>query len=284
MRIQGRLPSGTMADEHCYEDVDFELEGGVAVIRLNRPEQLNTFTGRMGVELADAYRRCDEDDAVRAVVLTGAGTAFCAGADMSAGEETFARPDGADFSAAAVAVPAWEVRKPVIAALNGHAIGLGLTLALQCDLRIVAEEGKYGIVQVRRGVMPDAYAHWTLPRLVGLERAADLLLTGRKIGGREAAEIGLASRCVLADQVLDAALEIAREIAVHTAPLSVAITKRLLWESPNLTREQVEQRETALHHVLMGAPDAGEGVLAWLERRAPRWTSSVRRDWPRWPR
>ena len=102
--------------------------------------------------------------------------------------------------------------------------------------------------------------------------------------GREAAEIGLASRCVPAARVLDTALEIARDIAAHTAPLSVAITKRLLWDSPNLTREEVEQRETEMHHVLMGAPDALEGVMAWLERRAPNWTSSVRRDWPRWPR
>lgn len=266
-----------------YEDISFRLDDGVAVICLDRPDARNAFSGRMGRELADAYRRCDDDDAVRVVILTGAGSAFCVGADMSAGDETFARQEDPGFSASAVAVPAWEVRKPVIAALNGHAIGLGLTLALQCDLRIVAAEGKYGIVQVRRGVMPDAYAHWTLPRLVGLERAADLLLTGRKLTGEEAAAMGLASRCVPAAQVLAAALEIARDLAVHTAPLSVAITKRLLWESPNLTRSEVEARETALHHVLMGAPDAIEGVRAWLERRAPAWTGSVRDDWPDWP-
>jgi enoyl-CoA hydratase/carnithine racemase len=267
-----------------YEDISFELAEGIAIVRLDRPEHLNAFSGRMGEELADAWRRCDRDDAVRVVVLTGSGSAFCSGADLAAGEDTFAKQDESDFSASAVAVPAWEVRKPVIAALNGHAIGLGLTLALQCDLRIVAEEGKYGIVQVRRGVMPDAYAHWTLPRLVGLERAADLLLTGRKVSGSEAAAMGLASRCVPADRVLETALEIARDIARNTAPLSVAITKRLLWESPNLTREEVEQRETAMHHVLMGRPDAVEGVMAWLERRAPRWTSSVHDDWPDWPR
>jgi len=278
--MSGRLPSRAMA----YEDIRFDLENGVAVVQLNRPDQLNTFSGRMGEELADAWRRCDSDDAVRVVVLTGAGSAFCAGADMGAGEETFAKQDEGEFSASAVAVPAWEVRKPIIAAMNGHAIGLGLTLALQCDLRIVAEDAKYGIVQVRRGVMPDAYAHWTLPRLIGLERAADLLLTGRKVSGSEAAAMGLASRCVAADRVLETALEIARDMAVHTAPLSVAVTKRLLWESPNLTREQVEQRETALHHVLMGRKDAIEGVMAWLERRKPAWTSSVRDDWPDWPR
>jgi enoyl-CoA hydratase/carnithine racemase len=268
-----------------YEDIAFELSTGVAIIRLNRPDQMNTFSGRMGVELADAYRRCDGDDDVRVVILTGAGQAFCAGADMSAGEDTFARQESAEFSAAGVEVPAFEVRKPVIAAMNGHAIGLGLTLALQCDLRIVAEEGKYGILQVRRGVMPDAYAHWTLPRLVGMERAADLLLTGRKLSGREAFEMGIASRCLPADQVLDAAVEMAREIAVNTAPLSVAITKRLLWESPNLTADEVGHRETELHHHLMGREDAIEGVMAWIERRAPKWKLSVARDWPeKWPK
>ena len=266
-----------------YEDIAFEIEEGVAVVRLDRPEHLNTFSGKMGVELADAYRRCDRDDAIRAVVLTGAGTAFCAGADMTAGEETFASQEREGFSAAAVAVPAWEVRKPVIAAMTGHAIGIGFTLALQCDMRLVAEEGKYGVVQVRRGVMPDGYSHWTLPRLVGLERAAELLLTGRKLSGREAADAGLALRCLPGDEVLGAALAIARDIAENTAPLSVAITKKLLWESPGLTPAQVEQRETELHHHLMGRPDAVEGVMAWLERRRPEWKSSVVKDWPEWP-
>ena len=267
----------------AYEDIALDLTDGVAVIRLDRPEHLNAFSGQMGVELADAYRRCDEDDDVRAVILTGSGSAFCAGADMAAGEETFASQDREAFSAAAVAVPAWEVRKPVIAAMNGHAIGIGFTLALQCDLRIVADEGKYGIVQVRRGVMPDAYSHWTLPRLVGMERAADLLLTGRKITGAEAVQMGLAGRCLPAARVLDAGLEIAKDIALNTAPLSVAIAKRLLWESPNLSPAQVEHRETELHHHLMGRADAIEGVMAWLERRTPQWKSSVTKDWPEWP-
>ncbi|MFP6628712.1 MAG: enoyl-CoA hydratase-related protein [Myxococcota bacterium] len=266
-----------------YQDIDFELADGVAVIRLDRPEHLNTFSGTMGSELTHAYRRCDDDDAVRVVILTGAGTAFCAGADMTAGEETFASQNSEGFSASGVEMPAWEVRKPVIAAMNGHAIGIGFTLALQCDLRISAEEGKYGIVQVRRGVMPDAYSHWTLPRLVGMERAADLLLTGRKLTGREVVEIGLAGRCLPGDQVLGAALETARDIAENTAPLSVAISKRLLWESPGLTPAQVEHRETELHHHLMGREDAAEGVMAWLERRKPQWKSSVKKDWPEWP-
>jgi enoyl-CoA hydratase/carnithine racemase len=267
-----------------YEDILFETHNGVAVITLNRPEALNAFSGRMGEEWSHAYRTCDADDAIRAVVVTGAGRAFCAGADMSAGEETFAKQESASFSACPIDPPAWELCKPVIAALNGHAIGLGLTLALHCDLRIVADEGKYGILQVRRGVMPDAYAHWTLPRLIGAERAADLLLTGRKIGGQEAAAMGLASRSLPAAEVLPAALDIAREIATQTAPLSVAITKRLLWESTELTAAQVIHRETELHHHLMGKSDAIEGVMAYLERRPPRFTLSPKKDFPDWPK
>jgi enoyl-CoA hydratase/carnithine racemase len=238
----------------------------------------------MGEELGHAYRTCDEDDAIRAVVVTGAGAAFCVGADLGAGDATFATQDAARFSAAGVDPPAWEVRKPVIAAMNGHAVGIGLTLALQCDLRILALEGRYGVVQVRRGVMPDAYSHWTLPRLVGIERAADLLLTGRKMTGDEALRMGIASRALPTAEVLPAALEVAHDIAANTAPLSVAITKRLLWESPGLDWREVGRRETALHHHLLGAPDAIEGVRAFLERRAPEFSARVSRDWPDWPR
>ena len=268
----------------AYEDIRFEVTDGVAVITLDRPDRLNAFTGTMGRELGEAYRRCDESDSIRAVVLTGAGRAFCAGADLAAGGDTFERRAESDFSAAGVEPPAWKVRKLVIAAVNGHAVGIGFTLALQCDLRILAREGKYGILQVRRGVMGDAYSHWTLPRLVGMERAADLLLTGRRMGGDEAGTMGLASRVLEADQVLPAALEIAREVAEQAAPLSLAVSKHLLWRSPQLTPEEVGDEETRLHHHLMGREDAREGALAWIEKRRPSWKSSVANDWPEEPR
>jgi enoyl-CoA hydratase/carnithine racemase len=266
-----------------YADLDFSIDAGVAVITLDRPDHLNAFSGDMGRSLGRAYRDCDADDAVRAIVLTGAGRAFCAGADMSAGEQTFAPQEGDDFSAAAVDPPAFALRKPVIAAVNGHAIGLGFTLALQCDIRILARDGKYGVVQVRRGIMPDAYAHWTLPRIVGTARAAEVLLTGERFSGERAMDLGLASRLLPAAEVLPAALEIARDIAQHTAPLSVAVSKRLLWESSGLSAADVERKETALHHHLMRRPDAIEGVMAYVERREPAWTGSVADDFPEWP-
>jgi enoyl-CoA hydratase/carnithine racemase len=267
-----------------YKDIRFDVNEGVAVIELHRPDHLNAYSGLMGEELGKAYRFCDQEDSIRAVILTGAGKAFCAGADMSAGEDTFGKQDAKSFSAAGVDPPAWEVRKPVIAAINGHAVGIGFTLALHCDMRIIANEGKYGVLQVRRGVMPDSYSHWTLPRLVGMERAADLLLTGRKINGQEAYEMGIASRALPADEVLPAAIAIARDVALNTAPLSVAVTKKLLWESPNLTWAQVGHKETELHHHIMGKSDAIEGAMAWIERRPPKWRLSVKNDWPDWPK
>ena len=164
------------------ETLRLEVTGGIAVITLDRPERRNAFTATMGVELSDAYRACDEDDDVRAVVLTGAPPAFCAGADLQAGGETFVGT-GEGFSAGGVDFPAWRVRKPVIAAVNGHAIGIGLTLALQCDFRVLAAEATYGVVQARLGVMGDAWSHWTLPRLVGVAKAAEILLLGDTFDG-----------------------------------------------------------------------------------------------------
>ena len=256
-------------------DTQLEIDGATAIVRLNRPEQLNAFTGAMGRELEHLYRRCDAADDIRAVVLTGAGRTFCAGADLSGGAATFAPQDGASFSAAAVGFPAFRVRKPVIAAVNGHAVGLGLTLALQCDIRVMAREGKYGILQTRRGMIGDAYSHWTLPRIAGLAAAADILLTGRTFGGDEALQLGVASRVVPAAEVLATALEIARDVAENTAPLSVAMSKRLLWQSFALTAEEVERRETEQHHKLMAHPDAVEGPMAYLEKRPPKWKGRV---------
>lgn len=254
-----------------YETLLFGVDEGVATITLNRPEVRNAFGNNMGGELANAYERCDEDDSIRAVVLTGTPPAFCAGADMSSRQGTFEMRDADTFSAAAVAMPAWEVRKPVIAAVNGHAIGVGFTITLQCDIRIFAAEAKYGIVQVRRGVMGDAYCHWTLPRITGMSGAAEILLSGRMFDGHEAKELGVCSRVLPNADVLPAALELAHDIAANAAPLSVAYSKQLLWDTWALDPAGVERRETEAHRVLMTHPDAKEGPLAFLEKRSPDW-------------
>ena len=259
-------------------------DDGVLVATLNRPDTRNAFSGAMGRALGDIYRMADTDDTVRVVVLTGTPPAFCAGADFSSGSDVFERSDAPAFSANPVNPPAWRIRKPVIAAVNGHAIGVGFTLTLHCDRRFMARDAKYGIVQVRRGVMPDAMSHWTLPRLVGLANAADLLLTGRTFTGDEARELGVASRVLDNDDVLPHALEVAHDMAVNTAPVSVAVSKKLLWGTFSMTPDQVDRAETDLHHHLMGEADAREGVMAFLERRDPQWSLTVNDNWPdEWP-
>jgi enoyl-CoA hydratase/carnithine racemase len=263
-------------------DVTVDVDAGVAVLTLNRPEQLNAYTAAMGTLLGRAYRECDEDDDVRAIVVTGAGRAFCAGADFSGGTSPFeSPPDDASFSASPIDPAAFELRKPVIAAVNGHAIGIGLTIALQADLRIVADDAKYGVVQVRRGVIPDCMSHWTLTQLTTLGVAADILLTGRTFDGAEAVRLGVANRALPAEQVLDHALAVARDIAVNVAPMSAALCKRLLWDTAinHYTPRQVASLETQLHHRVMGSADAGEGVAAFLDHRPPRFRSRLSRDW-----
>jgi enoyl-CoA hydratase/carnithine racemase len=251
------------------------VDSGVATITLNRPQRRNAFGDGMREELADAYRFCDGDDTIRAIVLTGTPPAFCAGADLSEGEQTFADP-GVGFSASGIDVPAWSLSKPVIAAVNGHAIGLGLTLALQCDIRFFAADARYGVVQVRRGVVGDAYSHWVLPRLVGIANAAEILLTGATFDGHRAVQLGLGSRVLDGADVLPAALGLAHDIAVSTAPMSVAASKRLLWDSFDLDREAVGVRETEIHRAIMGHDDAKEGVRAYLAGRPPQWTGVPR--------
>jgi enoyl-CoA hydratase/carnithine racemase len=250
-------------------DVRLDVDDvGVAVITLDGPETLNAFSAGTASQLGSAYRRCDEDDDIRAVVLTGEGRAFCAGADLSEGSGAFDARDSS-FSASPVDPPAWEVRKLVVAAINGHAIGIGLTIALQCDVRLVAADARLAVPQVRRGMIGDCASHYTLRHAVGLAVAAEVLLTGATLSGEEAARRGIAGRALPADEVLPAALDLARDVAVNASPAAVAMSKRLLWA--DLSRDEVVSEETRLHHELMRHPDAAEGPLAWRERRPPQW-------------
>ncbi|WP_068181387.1 enoyl-CoA hydratase-related protein [Mycobacterium sp. UM_CSW] len=263
-------------------DMTIDIDQGVAVLTLNRPEHLNAYTAEMGALLSRAYRDCDADDDVRAIVLTGAGRAFCVGADFSGNISPFDAPSDRDaFSASPIDPAAFELRKPVIAALNGHAIGIGLTIALQADIRLVAEDAKYGVVQVRRGVIPDCMSHWTLAHLATLGVAAEVLLTGRTFTGAEAVALGVANRALPSERVLESAVEMARDIAAHVAPMSAALCKRLLWDSAvhNYSPRQVASLETQLHHRVMGTADAREGVTAFLDRRPPRFSSRLSADW-----
>ncbi|MEP5766236.1 MAG: enoyl-CoA hydratase-related protein [Halieaceae bacterium] len=265
------------------EELLLDVQDGIGLITLNRPEARNTLSADMIDGLGEAYRRCDGDDAVRVVVLTGAGDSFCAGADMSAGGDTFAGEGKAlDFSSCPLSFQAWQVRKPVLAACNGHALGVGLGIALQADLRVFAAAGKYGFLQNRRGVVADFAAEYLLPRLVGFERAFELLVRAPKLSGDEAVAWGLASRAAAAAEVLPRTLEIAEDMVANCSPLVMGLHKRLLWRSLDTALPELIELETrALHHS-MGKPDAVEGGLAWFERRVPQWQSALNQDWPDW--
>lgn len=261
-------------------DLTVSVGDGVAVLTLNRPQHRNAYTGEMGALLNAAYRDCDDDDDVRVILVTGAGDTFCVGADFAAPESPFASTADS-FTASPSDPAAFELRTPVIAAVNGHAIGIGLTIALQADFRIMATDAKYAVAQARRGVVGDCMSHWTLPHLAGGTVAADLLLTGRTFDGAEALAMGIATRAVPAAQVRDEAMSVARDIATNVAPMSAALSKRLLWDTMinGYPPRQVARLETEAHHRVMGSPDAHEGVAAFLERRTPSWTASVSRDW-----
>lgn len=264
-----------------------EITGGVATVTLNRPDRMNAYTTQMGIELDDAMRALDADDAVRAIVVTGAGRAFCAGADLESGGDTFDRDD-ADLKKERAERPLrlapWHVRKPIIGAINGHAVGVGITLPLQYDLRIVAEDAKLGFVFVRRGILPELGATWILPRLVGVARACDLMLSGRIFLGREAADLGLANEALPKDQVLPRALDIATDIAKNVAPVSAALTKRLIWEHLGCpTPDRAFERESAGLWPLGRSADAKEGVMSFLEKRDPQWSLKPSADIPAIP-
>jgi enoyl-CoA hydratase/carnithine racemase len=260
-----------------YRTLLLEVSDNVALITLNRPDQLNAFTPRMGLELGHAFTKLDRSDDVRAIVVTGAGRAFCSGAALdreasnfragSAGEENIGPPISD--------IAPWTLATPVLAAINGIAVGLGITYPLQWDIRIAAETARMAFVFTRRGMIPEGNSLWLLSRAVGASRAAELLLTGRTFTGKEASEIGLVSRAVPDGEVVEATLEVAREIAANTSPAAVAMTKRLFYQqlaSPDRARSREIERDT--FRWLLSQPDATEGIVAFLERRAPRWQTS----------
>ncbi|MEM7340901.1 MAG: enoyl-CoA hydratase-related protein [Actinomycetota bacterium] len=271
-----------MTDGPSLDTVTTRIDDGVALVTLDRPEVMNAWNGALNRDLDAALRWATHADEVGAVVITGAGRAFCAGADLSAGGDTFAgdgdRGADDDREARTPRLLPWHVPKPVIAAVNGAAVGVGATYALACDMRIVAAEAKIGFVFSRRGMLPELGSHAVLPRVVGMSNAADLLMSGRIVTGAEAAAMGLASVAVPTEAVVPEAIDRAREMAQLSAPASMAITKRLLWES--MGAEPMMKREDPLFDWVAAQPDSVEGVESFLERRQPTWSLSASRDLP----
>jgi enoyl-CoA hydratase/carnithine racemase len=268
----------------AYETILVECAERVGLVTLNRPERRNAYTARMGAELGEAFAALEADDDIRAIVVTGAGKYFCAGADLGGGGNTFNRLSddesrARDRDRAAQAPRPWEMRTPIIGAINGSAVGIGITLPMQWDIRIVAREARLGFIFNRRGVTPEANSTWIVPRLIGLSRAMELMLTGRMFSGAEAVEMGLASQAVDAEQVLATAMALAHDIADNVAPVSAAITKQLLYRflsEPD--RNAAHELEARAFSWAGQQADAREGVASFLEKRAPDWKLSKHAD------
>ncbi|HVI34324.1 enoyl-CoA hydratase-related protein [Phenylobacterium sp.] len=275
----------------AYETLLYERDGPILTITLNRPDKLNAYTAAMGAELEDAFRRADADDAVRVVIVTGAGRGFCAGADISGGagafdasaegSVAFAAPDRPRGSGAGFVGAIWNCRKPSIAAVNGAAVGVGATLTLPMDIRICAEGARYGFVFARRGLVPEAGSAWFLPRLVGLPQALRWCLSGRLVPAQEALAGGLVSEVTAPEALLARAREIALEIAENTAPVSIALTRQMLWRYAGAPDPfGLLAVDGAMSMELGAGLDVREGVAAFLEKRRPEFPGKVSTDMP----
>lgn len=270
------------------EHIRLDIADHIATITLDRPAQLNAFTTTMENELIDAYDRCDTDDDVRAVVLTGAGRAFCAGADLSAGADTFTewqdehgddqmRRDGGGR----VVLRMFESRKPIIAAINGPAVGVGITMTLAADFRLAADDARIGFVFNRRGLIPESCSSWFLPRLVPLQHALDWIYSGRLVEAAEAHEAGLLYALHPKESVLAEAYALAHRITEHSAPVSVALSRQLVWRMLGADHPMFAHRAESRGINLRGVgPDAREGIAAFLEKRPAVFPGRVGTDMP----
>ncbi len=269
-----------------YEQITTETNDGVLTITLNRPERLNAWTAQMGRELRSAFDRADTDDEVRAIIVTGAGRGFCAGADLASGGDTFdyrkhesagpARDNGGEFT-----LRVFESTKPTIAAINGPAVGVGATMTLPMDVRLAAEDARIGFVFARRGIIPEACSSWFLPRVVGISRAMEWVATGRVLSAQEALEGGLVRSLHPTDELLDAARTLAREIAENTAPVSVALARQLMWRMLGAEHPMIAHRADSRGMVARGqSADAVEGITAFLEKRPASFSDRVSEGLP----
>ena len=283
-----------------FETLLYDVADGIATITLNRPEKLNAFNTRMMQDMIAAFDATDADDAVRVVIVTGAGRAFCAGADLSAGAETFnydarealhrearmragVQRDGGGL----LTLRIFESLKPVISACNGAAVGVGVTMQLAMDIRMASNDARYGFVFARRGLNPEAASSWFLPHLVGVQTALEWCYTGRIFPAQEAFDKGLVRSLHSPEDLLPAARALAREIADNTAPVSVAITRQLIWRMAGAAHPMDAHRADSRGIQARGkSGDAREGVSSFLEKRSPNYPDKVSGDlpdiWPHW--
>ena len=267
-----------------YTEITYDVDDQIATITLHRPDKLNAFTRTMMSEMLDAFDRVDEDDAVRAVIVTGSGRAYCAGADLTAAGETFARGEKNEGPQSSVprdgggvlTLRIFDCTKPVIGAINGAAVGIGVTMTLPMDIRLASTTARFGFVFTRRGIVPEACSSWFLPRLVGVSTAAEWCYSGRLFPASEACERGLVRGVHEPDDLLVEARRIASEIAENTAPVSVALTRQMLWRMLGADHPMVAHRVDSRGIMSRGnSADAREGVESFLEKRDPAYPVRV---------
>jgi enoyl-CoA hydratase/carnithine racemase len=265
-----------------YEQISAEAEAGVLTITLNRPDRLNAWTPTMGQELMAAFDAADADDAVRVIIVTGAGRGFCAGADLQGGGSTFdwrerqsgdaiPRDGGGRFT-----LRVFDCSKPVIAAINGPAVGVGATMTLPMDIRLAADDARIGFVFARRGIVPEACSSWFLPRAVGISQAMEWVTTGRVFSAQEALDGGLVRSLHPKDELVDAARALAAEIAENTAAVSVALARRMMWRMLGAEHPMLAHRADSRGMFYRGqSADAAEGVTSFLEKRPAQFPDRV---------
>jgi len=284
-------------DSMAYSQIKYEVSDRILTITLNRPDRLNAFTDEvMAPELIDAFNRADDDDDVRAIIVTGAGRGFCAGVDLGGAGSTFAYADTRPEFAlethrdvgGTVVLRIYDMKKPVIAAINGPAVGVGMTMTLPMDIRLAGETARMGFVFARRGIVIESCSSWFLPRIVGISQAAEWAYTGRIFDAQEALAGGLVKEVLSQDRLLDRAREIAEEIARNTSAVSVALSRQLLWKMLGEDHPMEAHRvDSKLMYWVGDQPDAKEGVASFLEKRAPNFTMRPSKDmppfYPWWP-
>ena len=273
-----------------YETLLTDLSEGILTLTLNRPERLNAFNETMRQELLAVIDEVDDDDDVRVVIVTGAGRGFCAGADLDRGGATFdggAQEEGAREprsprdGGGMVTLRLFDCKKPIIAAINGPAVGVGITMTLPMDVRLAASTAKMGFVFARRGIVPEACSSWFLPRVVGISKAVEWAATGRVFPASEALEARLVSELLPPEGLLPRARELAMEIVENTSSVSVAMTRQLMWKMLGADHPMEAHKIDSASIRSMGAsPDAYEGVQSFLEKRPPRFSMKVSRDMP----
>ena len=280
-----------------FETILYEIKDKVLTITLNRPERLNAFTGQMMDDLIEAFDKAGKDDEIRVIIVTGAGRGFCAGADLGAGANTFNRevrnnrgetegikdnPEWMRDGGGRTTLAIFDCPKPIIAAFNGPAVGVGVTMTLPMDIRIASEEARFGFVFARRGLVPEAASSWFLPRIVGISKALEWTFSGKVFSAEEAKDGGLIRSVHPANKLMNEAYKLAQEIIDNTSPVSVALTRQMLWKMLGADHPmEAHKVDSRLIYELGKAEDAKEGVKSFLEKRSPKFPSKVSKDMPK---